>query len=399
MVLVLSTYAIGDLIYADTTTSLARRAAVASGSCLISQGVGVAPVWGSCATGGSGFTSMTLAGTSGTNQTISEGDTITIAAGSNLTTTGGATDTVTVAIINNPSFSGLVSANGGLTVVGTSNIGTTAGNATTIGNTTGVLSVIGICRFYLRLKRGDVDATEFNRLDGKDAALVDTNDAVATAITGSGALNAGSITAGFGTINNADTITGTTINGTTGINTGAGAGTQRIDASGNLVAIGNITGTGAVTLASTGGANALTLTSGSGTIVLGANTLSRTAVGTTTVNLVDAANTTFALTNTGTGVANLSVDGGATIGANLSVSAGGMTVTGNSTIAGTLTSLTGLTSSGTITFSGLNTAGLVQTNGSGVLSTGAVDRNSATYFNTTLTAANGGTGLIYLRNW
>jgi hypothetical protein len=37
------------------------------------------------------------------------------------------------------------------------------------------------------------------------------------------------------------TVTGTTLNGTTGINTGAGAGTQRIDASGNLVNIGTIT--------------------------------------------------------------------------------------------------------------------------------------------------------------
>ncbi|MCA9346254.1 hypothetical protein KC960_02075, partial [Candidatus Saccharibacteria bacterium] len=37
------------------------------------------------------------------------------------------------------------------------------------------------------------------------------------------------------------TVTGTTLNATTGVNTGAGAGTQRIDASGNLVNIGTIT--------------------------------------------------------------------------------------------------------------------------------------------------------------
>ncbi|MCX6757553.1 MAG: hypothetical protein NTZ44_01560, partial [Candidatus Nomurabacteria bacterium] len=45
-----------------------------------------------------------------------------------------------------------------------------------------------------------ISSTEFGRLDGKDAALVDANDAVATAITGTGALNAGSITSGFGAI-------------------------------------------------------------------------------------------------------------------------------------------------------------------------------------------------------
>ena len=43
-----------------------------------------------------------------------------------------------------------------------------------------------------------------------------------------------------------------TFNATTGINTGAGAGTQRIDASGNLVAIGNLTAAGAITIASSG---------------------------------------------------------------------------------------------------------------------------------------------------
>jgi len=38
-------YAIGDLLYADTTTSLAKLAGVAAGSYVRSAGVGVAPVW------------------------------------------------------------------------------------------------------------------------------------------------------------------------------------------------------------------------------------------------------------------------------------------------------------------------------------------------------------------
>lgn len=38
-------YAVGDLLYADTTTTLARRAGVAVGNVLISGGVGVAPSW------------------------------------------------------------------------------------------------------------------------------------------------------------------------------------------------------------------------------------------------------------------------------------------------------------------------------------------------------------------
>ena len=46
--------------------------------------------------------------------------------------------------------------------------------------------------------------------------------------------------------------TGATLNATTGVNTGAGAGTKRIDASGNLVNIGNIGGTGTIGMSGTG---------------------------------------------------------------------------------------------------------------------------------------------------
>ena len=41
-----SSYAVGDLLYADTSTSLAKLADVASGNALISGGVGTAPAWG-----------------------------------------------------------------------------------------------------------------------------------------------------------------------------------------------------------------------------------------------------------------------------------------------------------------------------------------------------------------
>jgi hypothetical protein len=41
-----SSYAVGDLLYADTTTSLAKLADVASGNALLSGGVSTAPAWG-----------------------------------------------------------------------------------------------------------------------------------------------------------------------------------------------------------------------------------------------------------------------------------------------------------------------------------------------------------------
>ena len=42
----LSSYAVGDILYADSGTSLARLADIATGNALLSGGVGVAPTWG-----------------------------------------------------------------------------------------------------------------------------------------------------------------------------------------------------------------------------------------------------------------------------------------------------------------------------------------------------------------
>lgn len=101
----------GDLLYHNGTnsTALARGS---NGQCLTSNATTI--LWGSCA--GSGTTFFTLAGTSGTPQSINGGDTVTIAAGSNISTTAGATDTVTIDVVSNPTFTGLVTASNGLTV-------------------------------------------------------------------------------------------------------------------------------------------------------------------------------------------------------------------------------------------------------------------------------------------
>jgi hypothetical protein len=60
-------YAVGDLLYADTTTSLARRAAVAAGSVLVSGGVGAPPVWSATPTFiGTNITAIPAANLTGT---------------------------------------------------------------------------------------------------------------------------------------------------------------------------------------------------------------------------------------------------------------------------------------------------------------------------------------------
>ena len=88
---------------------------VSSGSFSNTDGVGVH--FSYSGNDGSGdMTSFTLAGTSGSNQTITNGNTLTIAAGNGITTTGGSSDTVTVAA--NPSQNSFISTTGKALVLG-----------------------------------------------------------------------------------------------------------------------------------------------------------------------------------------------------------------------------------------------------------------------------------------
>jgi len=54
----LSSYTVGDLLYASAATTLSTLADVASGQCLMSGGIGLAPVWGSCNGSGSGVNTV-----------------------------------------------------------------------------------------------------------------------------------------------------------------------------------------------------------------------------------------------------------------------------------------------------------------------------------------------------
>lgn len=98
-----SSYAVGDLLYASTTTALSKLADVATGNALISGGVGVAPSWGkigltthvsgtlAVGNGGTGLTSYTSTGiiyASGTT-TLASGSALTFD-GTNFATTGNA---------------------------------------------------------------------------------------------------------------------------------------------------------------------------------------------------------------------------------------------------------------------------------------------------------------------
>lgn len=138
-----TTFTTGDLLVGAAGNTTSKLGIGANNTCLISNGTN--PVWGSCTAGGGGFTSLTLAGTTGTPQTITDLGTITIAAGTNISTSAGATGTVTIATVSNPTFSGLVTAGNGLTVSsgnfvvtsGTINNATISGGSLTGGSVSG----------------------------------------------------------------------------------------------------------------------------------------------------------------------------------------------------------------------------------------------------------------------
>src|SRR4029079_84361 len=134
---------------------------------------------------------------------------------------------------------------------------------------TGAVTVTGSSGSSFLINGATVSSTEFNLLDGRDTQLVDTTDAVNTAITGTGALGAGSITSGFGSIDTgADNITTTgTVQGTTSVLT------QSIDrTSAGALNIGATTATSIVLGQNTSMTGAATFTSGTGTVLLQGNT-------------------------------------------------------------------------------------------------------------------------------
>ena len=101
-----STYALfkvsGAVTDASGYTKVPVTHVVSSGSFSNLDGVGVHFSYSGADGSDGDMTSFTLAGSSGANQTITNGNTVTIAAGSGITTTGGSTDTVTIAVTDDP---------------------------------------------------------------------------------------------------------------------------------------------------------------------------------------------------------------------------------------------------------------------------------------------------------
>ncbi|MCB9821307.1 hypothetical protein H6798_02115 [Candidatus Nomurabacteria bacterium] len=137
---------------------------------------------------------------------------------------------------------------------------------------------------------------------------------VALDVTGAGTFS-GLLTGSAGL-----TVTGGTVNlnassnNNTNINTGTSTGTVAIGNSASTTTVLGTTTINTTGTATTGiGNSGAVLTLSGSSILLNSATLQRTAAGTTSLDLVDGANTTLALINSGAGAANLTVDGSITV--------------------------------------------------------------------------------------
>lgn len=143
-----SSYAVGDILYADTTTSLAKLADVATGNALISGGVGAVPSWGKIgltthvsgtlgvANGGTGQTTANAAFNAlAPSQTSNSGKYLT----TDGTDTSWATVTQTTFSAGTTGFTPNTATSGTVTLAGTLNIanggtGNTSGQAASVAN-------------------------------------------------------------------------------------------------------------------------------------------------------------------------------------------------------------------------------------------------------------------------
>jgi hypothetical protein len=129
-----SSYTIGDLLYASASTTLSELHDVPTGSCLISGGSAVAPVWGSCGSSGSGAnTALSNLASVALNTSLLPATTNSINIGSAaLTFSNGYFGTA----LQSPLLDSVAS--------GTLGLGTSNATTITIGSTSGTAATVGI---------------------------------------------------------------------------------------------------------------------------------------------------------------------------------------------------------------------------------------------------------------
>ena len=341
------TFTTNGVLYGNGTSALGVTAAGTTGQCLVAT-TGNAPTWGSCAGTGSGVTLQAA---------YDNGNTITTSDARNISITFADTTTdanlVVTTATGSTGFTSYVRADGAgtadpaqlvlidnLDVDRAQPIGlkiqSAAGAITTAIDASDAEIVTGLALGSndVTVNGATIAATEFSLLDGRNAALVDTNDAVATAITGTGTLTAGALGAGFTTVAVGQGGTGATTLTSGGILFGNGTGAITASAvltNGQLL-IGD--GTGAPTAATLTQGSDVTITNGAGSITIAVNENPTFTTSVTTPSLTNTAALTVNATS-----ANLTLQ--TTTSGNVVINgAGTLDVQDNATFAGTL-SVTG----------------------------------------------------------
>ena len=336
--LTLGSDATGDIYYRGAGGNLVRLADVAAGSCLNSGGVGAAPTWGSCGAGGG---SLDVA--------YNSGATITVDAYDVLLNLSDATNDYKFTIDN----------------ATTGDIATAfAITSTGVGGTTAVAIDLSDADIVTALSLGSNDvtvggvtitSTEFALLDGHDVALVDTNDAVSTAITGVGTLGSLTVSGAIAGATATNTINGLIIN------SGALSGITTINASGQITST-LVTGTAPFVVASTTNVANLNASSLNGATFAAPGSIGSTTAGTGAFTTLSATGAITGATATNT-INGLIINSGAlsgatTLGLSGAITAATATNTINGIIinSGAVSGVTTLGASSTVTIgSGGNT--------------------------------------------
>jgi hypothetical protein len=225
----------------------------------------------------------------------------------------------------------------------------------------------------------------------KGVVQIGINNASAITIGSSGITTTNQ---GSETINQNLTVSGTvntntfTSSALTFGNTGAAGNVDA--ANGQTLNLGTSATAHSTVLGSTGGSSTTTINAGSGGIILGSSTIQRSASSLTLDVANGASASTLTVTNSGAGLASLSVEGGVTIGAS-QVFAVGASTGSNTTCSG------GNVLQNAVVTGGIITGGTCVANGGGVtttLATAYTNGGSASDQTLALSAADGGGVLI-----
>ena len=255
-----SSYAVGDLLYASTTTALSKLADVATGNALISGGVSTAPAWGKIgltthvsgtlpvANGGTNQTTYTdgqllignSTGNTLTKATLTAGTGITITNGSGAITIAGNTGTVTsvsgTGSVNGITLTGTVTSSGSLTLGGTlSGVSLTTqvtgtlpiANGGTGSTSTTYCSLTSNVTGTLPATNGGTDNSSYAVGDLLYASTTTALSKLAGVATGNALISGGVSTApSWGKIGLTTHVSGTlpVANGGTGVTTSTGSG-------------------------------------------------------------------------------------------------------------------------------------------------------------------------------